>query len=82
MDNHSYNLLKAISKRADAIWMYQQYKEDSKDCKECMKLWDELEREDKRLLKEMKRLLSTHVEKIDSKRPKTDIHKMHPYRYQ
>ena len=66
MDNHTYNLIKALSKKAQAVWRYDQYLKDSSGCEECQRLWKKLKGEDSAHLAEMKRILSEHVEATKS----------------
>lgn len=61
MDNHGYNLMKAVSKRACAITKYDKYLEDSTNCPECQELWKKMKEEDTKALEEMKNLLFKHV---------------------
>lgn len=61
MDNHTYNLIKAVSKKAQALWRYDQYLKDSGDCIECQNLWKKLKGEDSAHLAEMKKLLASHL---------------------
>lgn len=62
MDNHTYNLIKALTKKAQAVWRYDQYLKDSPNCPECQRLWKKLKGEDSVHLSEIKRLLGNHVE--------------------
>lgn len=62
VDNHTYNLTKALTKKAQSVWRYDQYLKDSADCEECQRLWKKLKGEDGAHLAEMKRLLSSHFE--------------------
>lgn len=62
MDNHSYNLIKAMGKKAQAIWRYEQYIKDSGACSECVALWNKLKSEDALHLEEMKKVLSSHAQ--------------------
>lgn len=62
MDNHSYNLIKAMGKKAQAIWRYEQYLKDSGGCSECLALWNKLKSEDTAHLEEMKKILSAHAQ--------------------
>ena len=62
MDNHSYNLIKAMGKKAQAIWRYEQYIKDSAGCAECLALWNKLKNEDTAHLEGMKKILSGHAQ--------------------
>jgi hypothetical protein len=61
IDNHNYNLAKALTKKAQAVWRYGQYKKDSQGCEKCRALWEKLEKEDGLHLEEMKKLLGEHL---------------------
>lgn len=61
MDNHAYNLMKAITKRACAISKYDKYLEDSQGCETCQNLWRKLKEEDVKELEEMKNTLVSHI---------------------
>lgn len=61
MDNHGYNLMKAISKRACGLSKYDKYIEDSANCEACQNLWRKLKEEDAKDLEEMKNVLFSHV---------------------
>lgn len=62
MDNHSYNLIKALSKKAQALSKYDTYIKDSGGCQECSALWERLKKEDSAHLEEMKKVLSSHIQ--------------------
>ncbi len=61
MDNHTYNLIKAVSKKAQTLWRYERYIKDAGDCEKCKKLWEKLRKEDEMHLEEMKKVLSEHI---------------------
>lgn len=63
MDNHAYDLIKALSKKADAVLVYEQYIKDSQNCEECRTFWGKLREEDKKHLEELKKLLYSHTER-------------------
>jgi hypothetical protein len=50
MDNHTYNLLKALTKKAQVLWRYEQYLKDASGCEECKSLWEELKDNDEKYL--------------------------------
>jgi hypothetical protein len=62
MDNHSYDVFKALTKKADAITVYDQYLKDSKNCEECQKFWSKLKEKDSKDLEELKKLSTTHLQ--------------------
>ena len=61
MDNHLYNLVKGIAKRAQGIWRFDQYAKDADTCPECKALWEELKKKDEESLAKMKDLLAKHM---------------------
>lgn len=61
MDNHLYNLMKAATKKAQSVWRYDQYIQDSAGCQECQKLWKKLKQADSAHLEELKKVLSSHI---------------------
>lgn len=62
MDNHTYNIIKALSKKAQGLWRYDQYLKDSENCEECQRLWKKLKGEDSAQLNEIKNVLKKHIE--------------------
>lgn len=65
MDNHIYNLMKAIVKKSQSVWHYEKYLQDSQGCNECQQLWQKMKSEDERHLEEMKTILKHHLELLD-----------------
>lgn len=61
MDNHHYDVVKALTKKADAITVYDQYLKDSNNCKQCQKVWKKLKEADSKHLEELKALSSSHL---------------------
>jgi len=61
LDNHSYNLIKALSKKAQAVFRYDQYLKDAEACEECKKLWEKLKNEDSTHVEEIKKILAKHI---------------------
>lgn len=61
MDNHTYNLLQALSKKGKSVWAYEVYIKDSDNCPECKDLWKKLKKEDSRMIEEIKKVLVDHV---------------------
>ena len=67
MDNHTYDLIKALGEKAEAQQVYAQYekdaKTDSKDCQKCAALWKRLRDQETKDIEEMKELLVEHIQK-------------------
>lgn len=64
MDNHAYDIVKALTKKADAIWVYEQYLKDTKSCPSCQKTWARLKEEEEKQLKLLKNLLASHRQDV------------------
>jgi hypothetical protein len=62
VDNHSYNIIKTITEKAEATWVYDKYIDDSENCQECSKFWKNLKKEDSKLLDQLRTLLNSHIE--------------------
>lgn len=61
MDNHTYNLVKALGEKAEAAEIYEIYGQDSTQCPECAELWKKLANEERADIQEMKNLLLDHA---------------------
>jgi len=61
MDNHIYNLAKALTKKSQAVWRYEKFIKDSDGCPECEELWRELKEEDEEHVEKMKKILTSHA---------------------
>lgn len=62
MDNHTYNLINALSEKAEALEVYQKYTKDAESCGKCASLWQNLIEDEKEEIKEMKDILISHVQ--------------------
>jgi len=62
MENHIYDLIKELSEKADGVWMYDQYLEDSKECAACQQLWKKLKEQDEETIEELKQLVASHTQ--------------------
>lgn len=63
MNNHTYNLIKSLTKKAQALSKYETYLSDAADCDECKNLWQRLTKEDEAQLAEIKKVLENHAKK-------------------
>jgi hypothetical protein len=61
MDNHSYNLVKALGEVAESLPVYDVYVKDSASCQDCEQLYKTLRDEANRQTEVMKKLLVSHV---------------------
>jgi hypothetical protein len=61
LDNHIYDLIKAILKRSQSVWKYDKYLEDSNGCAECKELWNHLKEVDEQALGVLKKVLESHA---------------------
>ena len=62
MDNHNYDVVKALTKKADALTVYDQYLKDSKGCQACQDFWKNLKKEDSKHVAELKKLAKKHLQ--------------------
>jgi len=63
MDNHIYNLVKALTKKSQSLWKYERYIKDAKDCQECIKLWKDIKKEDQKHQERIKEILFSHIKR-------------------
>lgn len=61
INNHNYDLVKALTKKADALTVYDQYLKDSEGCQQCQNIWKKLKDEDSKHVDELKQLSSSHL---------------------
>ena len=61
MNNHTYNLIKSLTKKAQAVSKYDTYLRDAGSCEECKNLWSNLKNEDESQLEEIKKVLESHA---------------------
>jgi hypothetical protein len=54
--------MKACVKKSQAMWQYDKFQEDSKDCEQCQEIWNKLRAEDKVHLASLKKHLLDHME--------------------
>jgi hypothetical protein len=64
LDNHSYDVVKALTKKADAISVYDQYLKDSQGCEQCQMFWNRLKQEDEKHVEELKSLATNHLKTV------------------
>ncbi len=62
MDNHHYDLIKALEKKADAVWVYEKYIKDAQNCEQCQELWEKLKEKDQQDISELKKLMKDHFQ--------------------
>lgn len=63
MENHIYNLMKAVVKKGQAIWRYDKYKADSTDCASCQEIWKKIHADDEAHLKLLQDHLMEHLKR-------------------
>jgi hypothetical protein len=62
LDNHLYNLYKQIVVENKSLWRIKgSYKDDSKECKDCQKLWEELAKEKEEWVDKLEKHLKSHI---------------------
>lgn len=57
MKNHNHNLIQQLSESLDGSWRFKRYLKDARGCKECRKLWKDLEKDFRR----HEKLLSSEI---------------------
>lgn len=61
MDNHSYNLISAISEIGEGLEVYDKYIQDASECQDCQQLYKTLKDEAQKQMDVMKKLLISHA---------------------
>jgi hypothetical protein len=61
MDDHYYNLVKSLSKKAQAVSKYDRYIHDASECEQCKSLWESLKEKENRQIEKIKDVLKDHV---------------------
>lgn len=61
MNNHTYDLVKALGEKAEAANVYSKYMQDANACKDCLELWKKLETQEQQEIEEMKKILISHA---------------------
>lgn len=61
MDNHAYDLIKALGEKAEAAQVYEIYAKDGVNCDKCSPLWKKLREKEMEDIKEMKQILIDHI---------------------
>lgn len=64
--NHHHNLVQQLSELMDSVWRYDRYyKEDSKDCPQCVALWESLHKRHEEDINNLKKHIADHVRQGD-----------------
>jgi len=62
LDNHIYDLVNQLAQEHKSLWRIKRmYKEDSRECKDCLDFWESLEKEKEKEIEELKALIKTHL---------------------
>ena len=62
LENHHYNLLEQIVDESKSLWrIKKRYKQDARSCTECVAFWEKLERDKEEHIKELGKLIKTHM---------------------
>jgi len=59
-----YNLMKALVKKSQSLWRYEENLKESADCPECQELWNKLKAEDSADLELLKKATMAHLKKM------------------
>ncbi len=63
-DNHFYNLMAQIVEENKSLWRIKNmYKKDASGCKQCITLWDKLEKDKEDHIRELEVITKTHIKK-------------------
>lgn len=61
-DNNTYNLMAQAVEESQSLWRIKnEYKNDVKDCEECLQFWKQLEEDKEQHLKDLHHLLSNVI---------------------
>lgn len=62
LDNQVYNLMLQMTEEHKSLWRIKKhYKEDAKDCEECLAFWDKLEKDKEEHIKELEQLIKKNL---------------------
>ncbi len=63
-DNNVYNLMAQAVEESQSLWRIKnEYKDDAKECDECHKFWEKLEKDKEQHCKDLQELISKHMNK-------------------
>jgi hypothetical protein len=61
LQDHVYDLMNQLVQESQSLWRIKKhYKKNAEGCKKCVELWEGLERDKERHLKELEAVLKEH----------------------
>ena len=61
-DNNVYNLMAQAVEESQSLWRIKnEYKKDAKECEECRKFWEKMEKDKEKHCKDLQDLISKHI---------------------
>ena len=60
--DHDHDLIHELSRRLDSVWRYDQYIANAKGLHDLQKFWDDVKAQDQEHIKQLKKLISLHVQ--------------------
>jgi len=62
LDNNVYNLMVQLVEENQSLWRIKKmYKDDAKNCEECLDFWNKLEKEKESRIDELEKLIQHHM---------------------
>jgi len=62
LENHLYNLMEQIVDESKSLWRVKKtYKDDARDCAQCLAFWGKLEKDKDNHIKELLGLIKEHL---------------------
>ncbi|HVP99887.1 MAG TPA: hypothetical protein VMT57_00030 [Candidatus Thermoplasmatota archaeon] len=62
LDNHIYNLMmQAVDEHKSIYRIKNMYKQDAKNCKQCLALWEQLEKDKEAHIRQIQDILMDHM---------------------
>jgi hypothetical protein len=69
LENNVYNLMEQITEESKSLWRIRNsYKKDTGGCKECMDFWDKLARDKEEHIRDLEKLIRTHIQVLETAR--------------
>ena len=69
LENNAYNLMEQITEESKSLWRIRNsYKKDASGCKECADFWDRLSKDKEAHIKELEKLVRSHIGVLETAR--------------
>ncbi len=69
LENNTYNLMEQITEESKSLWRIKNsYKKDAAGCKECIDFWDRLIRDKEQHIKDLEKLIQSHIGVLETAR--------------